>query len=79
MSTREKLFLFIKILRYKFSMRNLHIPSRSPIYNKNAMVATSHPEATVKALEIIKKGGNAVVFLVFGNPSPCALLLHAFC
>ena len=41
-------------------MRNLHIPSRSPIYSKNAMVATSHPEATMKALEIIKKGGNAV-------------------
>ena len=41
-------------------MRNLHIPSRSPVYSKNAMVATSHPEATMKALEIIKKGGNAV-------------------
>ena len=41
-------------------MRNLHIPSRSPIYSKNAMVATSHPEATMKALEIIKKGGNAM-------------------
>ena len=41
-------------------MRNLHIPSRSPIYSKNAMVATSHPEATLKALEIMKKGGNAI-------------------
>ena len=41
-------------------MRNLHVPSRSPVYAKNAMVATSHPEATLKALEIIKKGGNAV-------------------
>ena len=49
MATREKLFLFIKILRYKLNMRNLHIPSRSPIYSKNAMVATSHPEATMKA------------------------------
>ena len=36
-------------------MRNLHIPSRSPVYNNNAMVATSHPEATIKALEIINK------------------------
>ena len=60
MSTREKLFLFIKILRYNLIMRNLHVPSRSPVYAKNAMVATSHPEATLKALEIIKKGGNAV-------------------
>ena len=43
-------------------MRNLHIPSRSPIYSKNAMVATSHPQATMKALETIQKGGN-VIFL----------------
>ena len=41
-------------------MRNLHIPSRSPIYSKNTMVATSHPEATLKSLEIIQKGGNAI-------------------
>ena len=40
-------------------MRNLHIPSRSPIYSQNAMVATSHPDATKKALEIIENGGNA--------------------
>ena len=60
MSTREKLFLFMKVLRYKFIMRNLHIPSRSPVYGKKAMVATSHPDATLKALDIIKKGGNAI-------------------
>lgn len=40
-------------------MRNLHIPSRSPAYSTNSMVATSHPDATRKALEIISKGGNA--------------------
>ncbi len=40
-------------------MRNLHIPSRSPAYSKNAMVATSHPDATKIALNIIEKGGNA--------------------
>ena len=40
-------------------MRNLHIPSRSPAYSQNAMVATSHSDATKKALEIIEKGGNA--------------------
>ena len=40
-------------------MRNLHIPSRSPAYAKNAMVATSHPDATKEALKIIEKGGNA--------------------
>ena len=41
-------------------MRNLHIPSRSPVYSRNAMVATSHPDATAKALEIMKIGGNAI-------------------
>ena len=40
-------------------MRNLHIPSRSPAYSKNAMVATSHPDATKMALNIMEKGGNA--------------------
>ncbi len=40
-------------------MRNLHIPSRSPAYSKNSMVATSHPDATRCALEIMEQGGNA--------------------
>ena len=40
-------------------MRNLHIPSRSPAYSKNAMVASSHPDATKMALNIMEKGGNA--------------------
>ena len=40
-------------------MRDLHIPSRSPAYSKSAMVATSHPDATRKALEIMQNGGNA--------------------
>ena len=40
-------------------MRNLHIPSRSPAYSKNSMVATSHPDATRKALDIMTNGGNA--------------------
>ena len=41
-------------------MRNLHIPSRSPVYGKKAMAATSHPNATSEAVNILKKGGNAV-------------------
>ena len=48
-------------------MRNLHIPSRSPIYSKNAMVATSHPQATMKALETIQKGGNAIDAAIAAN------------
>ena len=41
-------------------MRNLHVPSRSPVYSKKCMVATSHPDATQKSLDIMKKGGNAI-------------------
>ena len=41
-------------------MRNLHIPSRSPVYGRKAMVATSHPEASLRALEMMSKGGNAI-------------------
>ena len=44
-------------------MRNLHLPSRSPAYAKNAMVATSHPDATREALNIMKKGGNVRCFI----------------
>ena len=36
-------------------MRNLHIPSRSPAYAQNGMVATSHPDATKMALNLLEK------------------------
>ncbi|MBV9562948.1 MAG: gamma-glutamyltransferase [Bradyrhizobium sp.] len=51
-------------------MRSFHLPGRSTVHALNAMVATSHPQAALAAVEVLKEGGTAADAAVAG----CALL-----
>lgn len=41
-------------------MRNLELPGRSAVIAQDGMAATSHPLASFTAIDILKKGGNAM-------------------
>ena len=40
--------------------RDFHLPGCSPVYAREGMAATSHPLASVAAIDILKAGGSEI-------------------
>ncbi len=58
-------------------MRNLEFPGRSPVLSPHGMAATSHPLATQAAIEILKKGGNALDAAIAACSVQCVVEPHS--
>jgi gamma-glutamyltranspeptidase/glutathione hydrolase len=54
-------------------MRSFHNAGRSPVIARHAMAATSHPLATLAAVECLKSGGNAVDAAITATALLCVI------
>ncbi|WP_411034065.1 gamma-glutamyltransferase [Shinella sp. BYT-45] len=54
-------------------MRNFEKPTRSVAVSRHAMAATSHPSATLAALQVMEAGGNAMDAAIAASAVQCAV------